>query len=469
MYDFIQYVLWELKNSLALVFLAGIVCLGGLVLAYRLHKKKYQGQKKFPWGRAFLWLLFVGYLAIVVYATILRGVGGSRQWNLHLFRAWREAWNNFSAKNWANVLLNVALFCPLGFLLPLLGKKCRRWYLTIPGSFFVSLAIELIQLALARGIWDVDDLFANTLGACMGYFLIMTILAARNRKGKRVKPVLAYGSLFLLCAVSMGSIFLFYGAKEYGNLPMAAAYTNNTRGTVWKLECELPEVGSEVAVYRTQPRSIEECDAFAEEFKKIIHTEFDHISYYQEAAYYMDHSGDDNGAHFLYVSYLDPGYEYHRSMQEDPQWICADRKTLEEALAQYPCLIPEYAEFTVQEDGWHVFTVEQYIDGAMMIDGTLRCRYARDGIRQIDNRLLSYAYYDMEEILSPQEAYTLLQAGKWNDGGYFERQAPEQIRVLHCSLGYAVDTKGFYQPVYYFDVVSTDGAYSYQLMIPAMT
>ena len=30
-----------------------------------------------------------------------------------------------------------------------------------------------------------------------------------------------------------------------------------------------------------------------------------------------------------------------------------------------------------------------------------------------------------------------------------------------------IDTKGFYQPVYYFEVVSLDGAYKNQIMIPA--
>lgn len=123
MSEFLEYVLWQLQNSLVLVLLAGIVALAVIAVTYRFYKKK---GKRFPWRKAALWLVFLGYLVIVLYATILRNAGGYREWNLHLFRAWREAWNNFSTKNWANVLLNIAMFVPLGFLLPLMGKQFRK-------------------------------------------------------------------------------------------------------------------------------------------------------------------------------------------------------------------------------------------------------------------------------------------------------------------------------------------------------
>lgn len=149
MSEFLRYVLYELKNSLVLVLLAGVLAAAGLAVAFFIHKKKYKGQRKFPWGKVFLWLMFFGYLLIVVYATMLRWSGFfHREWNFHLFRAWREAWNNYSVKNWANVLLNIAMFAPLGFMLPLMSKKYRKWYVTIPTGFGASLAIELLQFAI---------------------------------------------------------------------------------------------------------------------------------------------------------------------------------------------------------------------------------------------------------------------------------------------------------------------------------
>ena len=470
MSEFLRYVLYELKNSLVLVLLAGILAVIALAAAYFIHKRKYKGEKKFPWAKVFLWLVFIGYLLIVIYATMLRWSGFfHREWNLHLFRAWREAWNNFSVKNWANVLLNVAMFIPMGFLLPLLGKKLRKWYVTIPMSLGASLAIELLQLALGRGICDVDDLFCNTLGAVMGYFLVMTVLSPFREKGKRAKPALVYGALSLACVMGVCSIFIAYQLQEYGNLPDAAAYTSNTGNTQWVLDCVLPEIGAEAPVYRTQTRSKEDCDAFAEDFKALVGTEYTTISYYQEAAYYMDQSGDENGTHFLFVSYMDPSYEYSCGWGDDPVWQDADRQAVEAALSHLPVWIPEYADFAVEGDGWHSFTVDRRIDGAVMVDGTLRCRYAQDGtVRKLENNLLTYTYYDTVRIYSPQEAFEKMCSGNFGDGGYFESKSPEQVRVISCSLGYAIDTKGFYQPVYYFEVTSPDGSYAYRIMIPGM-
>lgn len=469
MSEFLEYVLYLLQRSLILVLLAGIVAGAVLSVIYFVHKRKYKGEKEFPWAKAFLWLMFAGYMTIVLYATILRGSGGYREWNLHLFRAWREAWNNFSTKNWGNVLLNVAMFVPLGFLLPLLDKSFRKWFLTIPTGFGVSLAIELIQLTMGRGICDIDDLFCNTLGAVIGYFAVMTILSFFAEKGKRVKPALTYGSLTLAAVMAICGIFIIYQVKEYGNLPNAAAYTNNTRGTTWTLDCDLPSVDAKVPVYKTQTRSIEECDAFAEEFRKLIGTEYTTISYYQEAAYYMDQAGDENGTHFLFLSYLDPSYEYSCGRMDNPVWVDTDRQTIEAALSYLPVFIPAYAEFTADGDGWHIFSVDQHIDGAVMIDGKLRCRYAEDGtIRELENHLLSYTYHDVVAVISPEKAYKQLCDGKFYDRGFFEYTNPSNVSVISCTLEYEIDTKGFYQPVYYFEVVSQDGTYADRIMIPAM-
>ena len=470
MSEFLRYVLYELKNSIVLVLLAGIAAAAVTAAAYFVHKRKYKGEKKFPWGRVLLWLVFLGYGCVVLYATLLRWTGfPHREWNLHLFRAWREAWNNFSTKNWANVLLNVAMFSPLGFLLPMMGKKLRRWYVTVLVGFGISLAIELLQLAMGRGICDVDDLFCNGLGALMGYLAVMTVLSLCNGKGKRIRPTLVYGSLFLITVMAIGSIFVGYELKEYGNLPNAAAYTNHTGDTVWELACELPAEKAEAPVYRTETRTIEDCDAFAEEFRKIVGAEYNTISYYQEAAYYMDQSGDENGTHFLFVSYLDPGYEYTFGLGDNPIWCDADRETVEAALSCLPVSIPAYAVFTVEGEGWHSFSVEQHIDGEVMVDGVLRCRYAEDGtIRELENNLLSYTYYDTVSIISPEEAYKTLCSGRFYDGGFFENKNPSNVRVYGCTLAYEIDTKGFYQPVYRFEVASLDGSYAERIMIPAM-
>lgn len=69
--------------------------------------------------------------------------------------------------------LNAVMFLPLGFLLPVLWSKCRRWYCTTLVGFFTSLTIEAIQMFCSRAT-DVDDLIMNTLGAYLGYVISWT-------------------------------------------------------------------------------------------------------------------------------------------------------------------------------------------------------------------------------------------------------------------------------------------------------
>ena len=474
MYEFFEYVLDQLKNSLILallaLFAAGVV----LLVAWLIHRAKFHGERKFPLVKALLLIALVGYSVIVLYATILRFSGGYREVNFHLFRAWREAWNSFSPKNWANVLLNVAMFVPLGFLLPAIWKPFRKWYLGIFAGLGVSAVIELIQLATNRGICDVDDLLANAFGAVIGYFLIMAVLSVFGDKGKRTRYTLLYGLLFLVSIFGILGIFVIYELQPYGNLPMAATYTNDTSNVHWKVEYSSPVVPASLPVYRTQSRSISDCDAFAEKFLTIIDTEYTTISYYEEAAYYMDQSGGDNGAHFLLVYYLDQSFDYTyrpsgRFGMQEPEWGDADRETLAGLLERFPVMLPEYAQFATEGEGWYSFAVDRHVDGAMMIDGTLRCRYASDGtLREIENHMLSYVYEDTVEVISPEEAVSRLQKGEFNDEGYFEYQAPGEVSILSCEVTYEIDTKGFYQPVYAFELKSDDGRYESRIIVPAM-
>ena len=467
MNDFLRYVLFELTNSLGLVMLALILAIAVIAVIYLVFKKKHGKEKKFPWGKIVLSLILAGYLLIVIYATLLRGQGTFiRVYNLHLFRAWREAWNKFSVMNWANVLLNVALFVPLGGLLPLLWQKCRKWYVTLPIGFGASLAIELVQLAFCLGSCDVDDLFTNTLGAIIGYFCIMAFLSLFNEKGHKAKPCLTYGCIALVPILAIGSIFIGYHVKTYGNLAKAPSYTKNTKGVSWTLACELPSAKDTAAVYRTQTRNQAQCDAFANELVQDINMTVALATYYQESAYY--NLQDPTG--ILSVNYQDSGYDFMiGTALSDLTWIETDRETIEDALAIFSVDIPATADFCYEGDGWHSFTVHQYIDGSLMYDGTLRVRYASDGnVYSVEDYLCDYAYYSDVAILSPEEAYSQLKAGRFYDGEQFEYVHPAAITVTQCVLDYQIDTKGFYQPVYVFNLESPDGNYGYNVMIPAM-
>lgn len=66
--------------------------------------------------------------------------------------------------------LNVVLFLPLGFSIPLVWKRVDRAFTIGAMGFSFSLAIELSQLLNHRAT-DIDDLILNTLGALLGFAL----------------------------------------------------------------------------------------------------------------------------------------------------------------------------------------------------------------------------------------------------------------------------------------------------------
>lgn len=66
-----------------------------------------------------------------------------------------------------NIILNILLFVPFGYLLPSLFSRLRWWqgvFFGVAGSFVV----EIAQLITRRGYADVDDLINNTIGAAIG-------------------------------------------------------------------------------------------------------------------------------------------------------------------------------------------------------------------------------------------------------------------------------------------------------------
>ncbi len=68
------------------------------------------------------------------------------------------------------MVMNVFLFMPLGMSMPFaLGEKAKRKVIiTVLFALALSVLVELVQLALSRGMCDIDDVICNTLGAFLG-------------------------------------------------------------------------------------------------------------------------------------------------------------------------------------------------------------------------------------------------------------------------------------------------------------
>ncbi len=122
------------------------------------------------WSRRIALLLVGCWLIIATYGT-LAGLGaqpGPRSYfNLVPFRSYFAD----PPRTVAEVLGNVALFVPLGLLLPFVS---RRWTLPLVLSVaaVLSMIIEVGQFLLNQGrSADIDDVVLNVIGAVVGWSL----------------------------------------------------------------------------------------------------------------------------------------------------------------------------------------------------------------------------------------------------------------------------------------------------------
>ena len=79
-----------------------------------------------------------------------------------------------------NTFGNLALFVPLGILLPLVGNRFLSLKRVLLFALMLSVSVEAIQFLLRffgnpRAV-DIDDVILNALGACVGFAIYKSFL-----------------------------------------------------------------------------------------------------------------------------------------------------------------------------------------------------------------------------------------------------------------------------------------------------
>lgn len=462
MHDFINTVFNELWQAVppALIGLA----VGAAVLV-PLRRKCRGGGWPLRKGQAWAIVLLTGWLGALSAITLIGRMDYGMRTDIQLrpFLALREAWNAFTLRAWLNPLLNIAMFLPLGLLLPLAAKPFRRWYRTLAAGAGVSLLIEAIQYILRRGQADVDDLLCNTLGAVLGYCLCMLFVSLAEKRRRRAA---ACAVLPVLFAAALAGVFIAYRVQPYGNLADAPIYAADIKGVEWVCECELSDEPGPSGVYRTEPFTKEECDAFAVEFIGRLGAEIRFgtadVQYYDETAVYSDHS-----TYVLWVEYKDRSYSY-TDFSVDHDLVCSGKggtiteSELRAALDRLGIEVPAGAELaTVDgERGEYVFRARYVSEDGVLTAGELSCRVLEGGVLyDVNNALFVGTPCGEASVISSREAYDRLCAGRfsWRDVPGFEYLSPTRVRVAACELEYMTDSKGFRQPVYAFTLLDDSG------------
>ena len=134
--------------------------------------------------------LFLVYVLAVAYVTIfsrerVRSVS-SGEGGVYLFRfdLIEQAIRSRSLEPVNHLLLNVAMFVPLGFLLPFVHpEQLAKWYFALMAGLLFTTVIEATQMMLKLGQADLTDMVTNTLGALAGYLFYRLVSIFRGKIG----------------------------------------------------------------------------------------------------------------------------------------------------------------------------------------------------------------------------------------------------------------------------------------------
>ena len=107
-----------------------------------------------------------------------------------------------------NTILNIILFIPMGFFVPVVWKNFRSFKTMFFMGLAVSLGIELLQIFTFR-LTDIDDLITNTAGTVLGYEISRRFSFPFSLKSVDSKGILVrYEPVLILAVTLLVSMFL---------------------------------------------------------------------------------------------------------------------------------------------------------------------------------------------------------------------------------------------------------------------
>lgn len=165
---------WAIIEVIIFVILFSIVT---LILGIKVRKKKLLISQAIA-----VEILFV-FMAIVLASTVFtRTPNNTREYCLIPFWSW---WKMLLGNKelLKEILPNIFLFVPEGFLLPFVFHKkvFKRNAFVI--SFFISMFIEICQLIFCVGFFEWDDMLHNATGATIACALANKIFEKLVRSG----------------------------------------------------------------------------------------------------------------------------------------------------------------------------------------------------------------------------------------------------------------------------------------------
>lgn len=447
---------------------AAVFALIAFLVGYKIvYRKCMHGIKTIGKGKALWLILTVMYGVMLLGATFFsRGSFYSGAQIVPPLASYREAWYQGGLSDFRNIIVNILLFVPFGFLVPA-GMKCMRpvWKTYLAG-FVATFIIECLQLLTRRGIFEFDDIINNLVGTMIGHgvFLLVDWAARKENRVKRLPGTLACQLPLLLCIVIVAIVCLAYQKQELGNL--AIHYVTKVPQSKYEIVSNpvFDTQERKAFVYQVKEYSLSEARELADRILHNSGTEVhdDETDIYDNTVFYRGTgkhiSIEYKGGLYRYTNF-DSSFSGGRLKEKaDGTW-----EEILMALNELGVEVPEGVSFVNRGQGHYSLVADAIEKDGVVYDGQINCTLMDDdSIAQIDNKIYACAAYKEFDILSEEEAFQKIQKGEFQL--YYDGKAI--IHIRNVSLGYMLDSKSFYQPVYLFDAIVDGNEYS--IPIPAV-
>lgn len=454
----------------------GVVVFLLLASVYLIYKKAFHGKKTLTKVQAVSAVLLCCWLILVIGLTSLsRGANYTGEINIDFFSGYINAWNKWSISELQLIIFNMLMFAPLGFLLPLLWKKAEKIWGILAVSLGLTTLIESIQLLTGTGIFELDDLFHNSIGSLFGYFCIMAILMPIREKTIRFAPIAKVFMIPCIVSLVLGAVFFAYNHQPYGNMDILPAVKQDMSAVQISTELKLSNKDTTVSIYKNK---------YAEDNTYIqnIHSKFGELENLtfsnttrREDENYVYTGTDANGNEFQMNFFFRSGQWSYTTYAEDAAWLTEETvqqyRNLYELWMKENGLLPDNARFSIQNNNtlrWDVAPEYDFSTGDEAFqDGSVMIQFDEKGtVIDLFYQIRWNEYVTTEDIISPNEAYAQVESGNFEQ--YVPFQQGDTLYIEECELSYVYDTKGFYQPVYQFSGYINSTKNPWVSQIPAL-
>lgn len=162
----------------SIIVISTVGFLGFVVVHYIKHRTLNNSSLK-SWIAK---VIFAIEIATLVSTMLIRGTGISeRQWRIQPFASYFLMIESKSMGTLSQIIMNIVVYIPFGFLLPYCFEFFKKGRYAVLMAFLCSGCIEVIQGVTKIGLFEVDDIIHNVLGAVIGVGIYKLCTSKRNK------------------------------------------------------------------------------------------------------------------------------------------------------------------------------------------------------------------------------------------------------------------------------------------------